>query len=58
MISCSWFGAVIVLVHYGSVLIALTIVTFSSIVFIAIIIVLLSFMTLITVVRINTVLAR
>ena len=58
VISCLWFGAVILLVHYGSVLVTLIIVTFISIVFIAIIIVLLSFVTVITIVMINTVLAR
>ena len=58
MIGYSWFGAVILLVHYGSVLVALIIVAFNSIVFIASIIVLLPVVTVITVVMINTVLAR
>ena len=58
MIGCSWFGGVILLVHYGSLLVALIIITFSSIVFIAIIIILLSFVTVITVVFIKTVFAR
>ena len=57
VISCSWFRAVILLVHYGSVLVALVIVTFSSIVYIAIIIILLSFLTVITSVMISKVLA-